>query len=363
MDLHIQAECGVPVAPRIPLETSTDRVVVELGPCRTILSQGQLGLEYFPDETIVVLQRSPARLLFAAGVSSYLVEGPEMASLNSARKVLTPGPKGAFDNGYAGIAAADWDIAGEVRAFYHAEDHEDMPRFESGIPGFYASIALAVSHDRGLTFRKIGPVITGQLPKDLGARSDQGVGDLWVTRKEDNRYLYCYYSDHSRIDRRGVQICLARSAVQDRGMPGTWTKYFEGSFGQPGLGGKDTPVMSMNAEQGDAMFPHVTYSRVLGQYLMLFNVVAYRELNQPMPNKTGMYIAFSSDGIRWSTPAQILRAWSVPRPDDEIAWHPTLVWDDKTLTGWLYYSYSPHWGHGEGRASHYLVGRPFKLSR
>jgi hypothetical protein len=238
-----------------------------------------------------------------------------------------------------------------------------MPRFENGVPGFYASIALAVTQDSGRTFRKLGPVITGQLPKDLAARPDQGAGDLWVTRDKDNRYLYCYYCDHSRVDHRGVQICLARSAVRDRGMPGTWTKYFEGAFSQPGLGGKDTPVMSKTAEAGDAIFPNVTYSRTFGQYLMLFNVVAYRELNQAKPDKTGMYIAFSSDGIRWSSPVQILRSWSVPRLGEEIAWHPTLIWDDNSMTGWLYYAYSPHWGHGEGRTSHYLVGRMFRILR
>lgn len=37
---------------------------------------------------------------------------------------------------------------------------------------------MAVSNDNGASFRKLGTIITGSLPKDVKGRSDQGCGDL-----------------------------------------------------------------------------------------------------------------------------------------------------------------------------------------
>ena len=345
------------------------RITACLGQREVLLDDGQYGLRYFPDGAMAVVRRTSAlRILMPAGVSSWLLEGKGFDSLVPVRKVLEPGGKGSFDNGYAGISGAYRDEAsGELLAFYHAEDQEDMGRLPNGVRGFYCSIGLAVSKDDGQSFTKVGPIITSCLPKDPKGTRDQGCGEVCVLSDKSGQYLYAYYTDHSRIGGRGVQICLARSPVREHGfLPGTWTKFFEDSFSQPGLGGKDTPVVSTKDMEADAILPHVTYSKVLKKYVMVFNINAYRELaGGSRPEKSGIYVAFSDNGLSWSNPTQLITACSVARIDGEVSWHPTLVWSDDegpALSGWLCYSYSERWGHKPPQKGHYLVGQPITLA-
>src|SRR5665811_15281 len=118
------------IAVWIALAVLFGQQVIRLGERQTLLDDGQFGLQYFPDGGVTLLPGTEgSRWLLAAGVSSYLLEGADVASLHLLKKVLGPGPKGAFDNGYAGIFSAYTDRrTGEVLAVYHAEDQEEMAR-------------------------------------------------------------------------------------------------------------------------------------------------------------------------------------------------------------------------------------------
>lgn len=344
------------------------RIVAQLGKREVFLQPGQYGLTYFPDGCLALVRTSPDyRILIAAGVSTCLLEGRGMRLLRSLGKVLGPGEPGTFDNGYAGISGTARDPAtGRLLAFYHAEDQEKMPRLPSGIPGFYCSVGLAVSEDDGVSFQKLGPVICGSLPKDFEGRGDQGCGEVSIAVDKDGLYVLAYYSDHSRVDGRGVQICLARCPIKDAARTDGWKKYYRGGFNEPGLGGKDTPVVSMAAARADAIFPHVAFAAKLQCYLMVFNVIAYEELNLGTNvSRSGIYAAYSRDGIHWSAPAQLLSIRSIATIDEEVGWHPTLILDaveGNSAKGWLFYSYSERWGHRPPAKPHYLVGQPISLS-
>lgn len=343
-------------------------IAASLGKREVILASGQCGLKYFPDECLAFLQTTPSvRVLAAAGVSTSLLEGPDMRSLVLRGQVLKPGEAGSFDSGYAGICGVARDPNHrQLLAFYHAEDHEGMPPIPGGIPGFYCSVGLAVSEDDGASFRKIGPVVTSAIAKDVKGRSDQGCGDLCVVADGDHRYLYMYYSDHSRPENRGVQICVARCAIEDAARSDRWKKFYDGSFDEPGLGGKDTPVVSAQAMQADAIFPQVTFIPELRRYVMVFNITVYREFGQDLkPEKSGIYIASSRDGICWSAPTQLLPIRSIAAIGKEVGWHPSLLLEkveDNHVKGWLYYSYSESWGHKAPQKPHYLVGQPITFS-
>jgi len=343
-----------------------DEWQVDLGEPEVLLESGAHELHYFPDAHLTFLDRGDEKRLFlVAGVSTWLMQGEDMRSLEPVAQVLKPGEPGSFDNGYAGIFGAyDDNESGELLAFYHAEDHEEMGKLPNGANGFYASVCLAVSRDSGLSFEKLGPVLTGSLPKDTGGRTDQGVGEGAIVADPAGEYLHCYYSDHSRVDGRGVQICLARSPIEDAGRPGTWRKYHDGAFSEPGLGGRDTPVLSMRHADADAVFPHVQYVEALGKYLMVFSIVAYADLRTNSPETSGIYLSSSEDGINWPEPEPVLHALSIPRPEQELAWHAMLdieAIEDGELRGWLYYAYSERWGWAEPRKPHYLVGRPITV--
>jgi hypothetical protein len=324
------------------------RIRLRLGERRTLIDDGQYGLRYFPDGAMAVFQRRPEyRVLLAAEVSSYLLVGPSMDQLKPVAKVLAPGKPGSFDNGYAGIGGAVvGEKSGRVYAFYHAEDWEGLGMIGGGIHGFYCTVAQAISEDNGLTFRRLGPVITSHIPKQAGGRIDQGCGEMTVLADKDSRYLLCYYTDHSHIGNRGSQICLARCPLPSYGKAGSWLKYFEGDFGEPGLGGQDMGVIR---DRPRALEPQVSYSLALGKYVMFFNVIN--------PD-SGVYVAFSDDGIQWSRSVQVIQGHSIPVPDQDLIWHATMIWDGESPAGWLYCSYSPRWGNGDGRKSHYLVGQP-----
>ena len=346
----------------------TGRIVASLGEREVILESGQYGLKYFPDECLAFVQTTPPiRVLMAASVSTSLLEGRDMKSLVPLGQVLKPGKPGSFDNGYAGISGVARDPGtGELLAFYHAEDHEGMQPIPGGIPGFYCCIGLAASKNNGASFRKLGPVITGSLAKDVKGRSDQGCGDLCVVADAQNRYLYVYYTDHSRIDNRGVQICVARCAMEDAARTDRWRKYYHEGFEEPGLGGKDTPVISAQPMWADAIFPQATFVKQLHSYVMVFNITVYREFSQETkPEQSGMYIASSHDGIHWSKPTQLIRIRSIATIGKEVGWHPTLLLsavEGGSAKGWLYYSYSESWGHKAQQKPHYLVGQPITFS-
>lgn len=348
----------------------SQNMLVQVGPRELILPAGAQGLNYFPDLCFSLIQTNPThRVLLAAGVSTWLLEGPDMKSLRTVGKVLTHGPAGSCDNGYAGISSAIRDGAsGRLLAFYHAEDQEGRPRNTAGVPGFHCSIALAVSKDDGRSFDKIGPVLTSVAPKMTGNTFDQGCGEPCVIVDRDRRFLLAYYVDHSRWGGRGVQICLARSPLVEGGRPGTWLKYYDGAFSEPGLGGKDTPIVSAKALGADALFPYVTYAAGLGKYVMAFNINAYAELNAGRaPRDSGLYLAHSDDGVHWSPPRQLLAAYAICQLDKEVVWHPTLMLEavdagTRTAKGWLYYGYSDRWGHAAPRKPHHLVGHRIELS-
>ena len=360
---------GEQPAAKSPDVAPLGRIVASLGKREVILESGRYGLKYFPDECLAFVQTSPqVRLLMAAGNSTFLLIGRDMKSLGLCGEVLKPGTPGSFDNGYAGIGGVVRDPrTGQLLAFYHAEDHEGMRPIPGGIPGFYCCVALAVSTDNGATFRKLGPLIKSSVPKDVKGRSDQGCGDMCAVSSADHRYVYVYYCDHSRIDNRGVQICMARCPIEDTGRTDLWRKYYQSAFDRPGLGGKDTPVMSAQAMGADAIFPQVTFVPELRRYVMVFSTIVYRELGPGIQaRQSGIYIAYSQDGIHWSNPTQLIRIHSVPEGlGTEVGWHPTLLLsavEGGSAKGWLYYSYSERWGHNPPQKPHYLVGQPITFS-
>ncbi len=351
------------LALRVGLGADGSPMRIELGPPETVLADKALGLRYFPDGRFAVVRTKPdCRAIVSAGVSSFLLEGATMGKFTKATKVLDKGRPGEFDNGYAGVNAVVRTKAGELLAFYHAEDQETMKTVGNGIPGFYCRVALAVSLDEGATFEKRGPVLSGQLIKDPNGRGDQGVGEPWVFAEPKGEFLYAYYTSHERVDGRGVQICMARCRLADALKPDAWKKFHMGDFTEPGLGGKDTPVMTSGQPQADALFPHVVFAPSLRQFMMTFCLNVWSEAGNA--KRSGIYVAFSDDGIHWPR-ERMQQIWNVPviaRNGCEVAWHPTYILDGEDgARGWLYYGYSENWGHEPPRQPHYMKRRSLAI--
>jgi hypothetical protein len=364
------AELPLPAPP--PGAGEAAAVTARLGPPRALLESGRFGLKYYPDMAPTVLSPPPRlRMLVAAATSTALLEGTSLENLTAGRPdVLVPGGKGSPDNGYAGVSGAV-AVGATTYAVYHGEDQEGLPKLagSDGIPGFHASVGLAATTDGGRSFTKLGLAVTSAKAKGWQAypgQADSGAGEPWILRSHDGAWWYLYYTEHSRVDGRGVQICMARAPASAPPAPGVFRKLYQGGFTEPGLGGRDTPLLNAQAfDQGESLAPQVVYSPALGLYVMVFNLDVWKEFVEKKGlRRSGVYLATSKDGVRWSRPEPLLIDWSVAQVGQSVTWHPAIVFDPGSSTeGWLLYGHTGRWGPSTGGTPHHLWGRRITLQR
>lgn len=352
--------------------------LLQLGDQETLLADGALDLHYMPDIGVGVIDNEPGklRLVFAAGWDSYLVEGTDIKHLTKATRIFSPtGKPEDFDNGDAGVSQVI-RAAGRLFAVYHAEDQHGMPKMQNGDPGFYAGVGLVESEDDGQTWIRRGQIIKSSKPKEWLAYPDhsvRGAGLPGAVNDPTGRYALVYYTDMSLQENRGAQICVARADLNEGPpLPGHWKKYYQGEFGEPGIGGNETPVLSVLAmDEASAQYPHVTWSEFLKKYVMVFNVNNWKEAQGGKPPViSGIYWATSADGIHWSEPVRLLSDYAYQMNGKSMSTEPTVIFDDQEgRTGWLVYEHSPKWAGGgadtviEGAVAHYMVGRRVEIRR
>jgi hypothetical protein len=92
---------------------------------------------------------------------------------------------------------------------------------------------------------------------------------------------------------------------------------------------------------------------------MIYDIDAYKErMSGQPPASSGVYAAWSQDGLAWSKPTRLIADQSVPQTGKSVSWEASVVWDDESQThGYLLYGYSPSWGS----VPHFLVGRRLSI--
>ena len=354
----------------VAFANAADPIKAIVGSHSVILPAGYHGLNYFPDEQISLLGKNPYRFLMVVGNSTVLLEGETSESVIPIKTVLAPGSKSDFDNGYAGITSICSDSKSQtLLGFYHAEDHVDMPKvpYNLEIQGAYWSIGLAVSNDNGNTFAKGGQILRSSVIKKDVTKEHQGIGDVHVITDASSRYFYAYYTDLTRRKNDlAARIGLARCPIEEGGKPGKWLKYHEGEFKENGLGGLESAVVNPpNAFPSEVIAPHVTYIPQWKKYLMVCNVVAYRDVETQNAQKGGIFYCHSDDGLKWTEPKVLIVGLPIPFQNREYVAHPTLVLETinpKKATGSLLYCYSRSWGTQAPSEPHHLAFRPITLT-
>jgi len=120
--------------------------------------------------------------------------------------------------------------------------------------GFHRQIHLASSSDKGLTWHYEGPIVTRYVtdlqPSEFsGSYWHGGVGDFMIYVDQRGGYIYLYSATYVWSKKTGVhgedgfaRHEVARCAISDKMMPGKWHKFYNGSWDEPGLGGKASYV-------------------------------------------------------------------------------------------------------------------------
>jgi hypothetical protein len=356
------AGCGSSATPSARAPSALTLTAITLsGGEQNVIPPGSPALQYTPDlhMPFMRLPGGSFKLWASAGgaYGTYLFLTPDLFALGAPTTVFTPSGAGttAFDADYAGpgsiFPAADGK---DLLMIYHAENHLFSGIDYTGLP-FYAGIGLARSHDGGVTWQREGEIISGHDPQQP-TQALTGAGALTPTAVVMRGFIYVVFRE---IDlQSGVSgYGLARAPIGGDGAPGSWQKYYQGSFNSPGLGGTFTQlnIVLDPSVPGDERQPDLSYNTYLHQYLMA------------MVGNGGIYVLTSPDLLTWSKGIVALPA---PYPDAHATsknprnWDPTLVSPNEPSdlitgrTGYLYYAKFL----GDGTAHHYMYRQAFTIT-
>jgi len=143
----------------------------------------------------------------------------------------------------------------------------------SGYFNWFRRIGLAISKDQGKTWSYVGDIVTSQLPVNSGSVYPGnyyywGDGDMKLFVDKNDGFFYLFYMTawvNKTTGQRIEQIRVARSPIKDKMAPGSWEKWFEGEWSQPGIAGLDSPVF-FNADSA-----YVFYDTYLERYVAIGN--------------------------------------------------------------------------------------------
>ena len=341
-------------------QEAEDRLVVEVGEQEELLKSGQDGVFCCPDLPLCVLEKRPLRVLMIGTEGTYLFGGKDWRSLRPEKLVLEPDKSSKWDNGYAGICGI-YKKGSQIIALFHGEDHEGktsgLAESKQANYAAYFSLGIAVSNDGGESFGRKGQAITSPFPYVEGNHTG-GDGNGTMCLDHTGRFLYAYYSDFT-TQGANIQVCLARSRIEDGGMPGTWWKWNGGNFDEPGLGGRDTNVMSAQAADATVYAQSVQYVPQLRRYLMALLLHKPSESDGRSffnAKESGFYLCSSRDGVHWEKPSLAFVSSTLLIRGVPGIQAPTLLINSvttNTVKGLLLYSYTSEFG----KETHHLAGR------
>lgn len=225
-------------------------------------------------------------------------------------KVVSPvepifgGEKAAdtWDNGGQWFLSVHRLESGRLVGFTHAEYHGYPNLFNQPQKGWF-STAVAYSDDNGASWRSGGQIITSEQPPPPRNKVEfGGIGNPGVVYDGANKRWLLYHSEYR------LRVAMSTDPL---GQQGSWRKYYNGAFSQPGLRGVSTPLKCLDRVPGTV--PAVHWNTYLNKWVMLYH--GYQ-------NKS-IFIAASDDGLNWDCPRLLVqnngRGWR--------AWYPTLVGD------------------------------------
>ncbi|BDA41752.1 hypothetical protein COCOBI_02-5450 [Coccomyxa sp. Obi] len=182
--------------------------------------------------------------------------------------------------------------------FVHGEDHYKECSETGGCA--WKSIGVTYSHDNGRTWSKPELIITSAVQRPEKP-SWGGSGDFSVVKKDQQYYLFYCGGDIDSMS--GVRIATSSDPL---GRPGSWYKWWEDSFSQPGLGGREGEVKELGVWGGN---PSVTWNSYVQRWLITWHSW------EPFD----VMLSSSTDLLHWAPAVRI-----VVEPDRKT-WYPTII--------------------------------------
>jgi hypothetical protein len=319
---------------------NTDNLAIQLGPAEVVR-----GPDTISDNPFNTLLTNDSLLGYVGNSSTTGYLGGSLETLRALPAPVIDKGTG-FDSCGAWLNSV-WQDGAILRGWFHAET-------ECPYPPTHKSVGYAESYDGGKTFVKpdypANQVITSPYPYTGNDLDDEG--DQRVIRV--GNYLYMYF-----VAQRDWQVRVARSSIADGGRPGTWYKYNQGAFDQPGIAGNSSPI----DPSGALTRSWISYNTQLKSY-MGFSYI-WRDYIIKDSHFAGFGFTFSPDGIHeWNSyPYLILSSegeyWDRSTGSLELTEYPSMIglYGDGENVGnsfWLYYmALNP----GENFDRRYLIKR------
>ncbi len=381
--------CQVVVTPTNPARfyrlgsANPPAVGLYLGEPMQLLTPHQMGMTDVPDMHTAILQQSNTYRLWIAGrFEDDTVEGAtglllttnfvDFASgyspgTTNVVPVFVPSSRGSnevvtnnlnFDADYAGADLVWLATNGtDLLMLYHGETWTFGTNAPNNQGPSWASVGLARSFDNGFTWTNRQAIITSSDPKpDTNPPVAQIYGTVEPGAIVASNFIYAYYAYFPLTpvtNPAGPVIQVARSALANDGVAGSWTNYFNGSFSQPALGGQASSVIPPVCGCTRPAQPWPVFSTYLNAYVLVFIC------------EEGWFFSTSTDLVTWGTPVQFFTApnneFTAGLPTDEnvILLTPGNPMQVIGQTGIVLYAHTPSW---KG-ASHELWSRPFTFIR
>lgn len=209
------------------------------------------------------------------GAKTYRFTGSSLENLTlaSGNPVLTAGAAGSWDEGGAWLNSVHQLDERHWLGWYHGESSASARLNKPMVK----SMGFTESFDGGVTWQKpsnnqpTNQVITGDREVPIDQSS---YGDGKVMKIGEFYYMFINAPISGKVE-------LARSSAQNEGRPGTWYKYYNGAWDEPGIGGKSS------APDTDLVFT---------QNFLSFNTYLNRYLAIVATGRFGFLLAYSSPG-------------------------------------------------------------------
>ena len=243
---------------------------------------------------VSVVEASGESFIFTT--SDFVSFAPVMQNAGIAVPLLSAsGGTTAIDSNYAGLSGSVFDPnnPGSLLWIEHADNRH---QWDGG--QVWTQVQLVTQSGIGYagTMTRRGPIITSYAPKPVVAPpsgiTGAGVPCVIVV----GPYTYCFYMDYGPGDRsvEPFRVSVARALTSGGLVGGTWYKYYNGTWDEPGLGGMSSSlVLSHDVTPADTACPSVTWNTALRKYVMTYTC------------GWGYMLSTSTDLINWSAPLSL----------------------------------------------------------